>query len=204
VRNKRVLEVAKAVPRRGSGTLTRRKVLAGAAGLGLAFPALSADPRRPFRTGLFPHTYEPSYTWGEDDFSARGWQVGGHYTRVNYDAGVGDALTVEAARALIARNVDLLTTYTTAHALVLHRLTQTVLIVMYSSGYPVEARLANSLARPGKNVTGITAYPCRGHRRRAFETTMPYQLGAPCERFAELYACFHSASSSLGTARWSG
>jgi putative ABC transport system substrate-binding protein len=64
---------------------------------------------------------------------------------------------IDAARALLAQQVDVLTTYSTAHALVLHRLTQTIPIVMYGSGYPVEAGLANSLARPGKNVTGIVS-----------------------------------------------
>jgi len=165
VQNKRFLEAAEAVPRCCSDAWTRRKVLAGAAGLGLAFQTLSADPgrsQRPFRIGLFPHTYEPWYTWVRDDFSALGWQEGVHYTRVSSAAGLGEALTVEAARALIAQNVDLLTTYTTAHALVLRRVTQTLPIVMYSSGYPVEAGLANSLARPGKNVTGITAYAGTG------------------------------------------
>jgi putative ABC transport system substrate-binding protein len=35
-------------------------------------------------------------------------------------------------------------------------------IVMWGSGYPVEAGLANSLARPGKNVTGVTSYSGTG------------------------------------------
>jgi putative ABC transport system substrate-binding protein len=166
VSGKPVLEAASWLsPPSHSGALTRRKVLASAAGLGLAFPTLSAEPgvgRRLFRLGLFPHSYEPWLTWAREDFAAHGWQEGVHYTQVNSDAGFGDALTVDAARALIARQVDLLTTYSTAHALVLHRVTQTVPIVMYGSGYPVEAGLANSLAHPGKNVTGITTYAGTG------------------------------------------
>jgi putative ABC transport system substrate-binding protein len=97
-----------------------------------------------------------------DDFAAQGWQEGVHYTYLNSDAGFGDAVTVDAARALIARQADILTTYSTSHAVVLHRVTQTLPIVMYGSGYPVEAGLANSLAHPGKNVTGITTYAGTG------------------------------------------
>ena len=153
------------MPRGRSGALTRREVLAGAAGLGLTFPTLSAEPRRgqrPFRLGLFPHTYEPWLTWARDDFAAQGWQEGIHYSRVNSEAGYGDEVTVDAARGLIARKVDILTTSSTAHALMLHRATQTIPIVMYGSGYPVEAGVANSLAHPGKNVTGITSYAGTG------------------------------------------
>ena len=147
------------------GALTRRKVLASAVGLGIAIPTLSAEPRRgerPFRVGLFPHSYEPWLTWGRDDFAAQGWQENIHFTYVNSDAGFGDAVTVDAARAMIARQVDIVTTYSTAHALLLHRVNQTVPIVMYGSGYPVEAGVANSLAHPGKNVTGITTYAGTG------------------------------------------
>jgi putative ABC transport system substrate-binding protein len=155
---------ASVLPQGRSEALTRREVLAGAAGLGLTFPTLSAEPsrsQRPFRLGLFPHALEPWNTWVREEFAAQGWQEGIHYTNVNSEAGYGD-VTVDAARALIARQVDILTTSSTAHALVLHRVTQTVPVVMYMSGYPVEAGLANSLAHPGKNVTGNTSYAGTG------------------------------------------
>jgi putative ABC transport system substrate-binding protein len=97
-----------------------------------------------------------------EDFAAQGWQESIHYIRVNSEAGFGDTVTVDTARGLIARQVDIVTTYSTAHALILHRATQTIPIVMYGSGYPVEAGVANSLAHPGKNVTGITTYAGTG------------------------------------------
>lgn len=46
----------------------------------------------------------------------------------------------------------------TARAIAAHRLTSTIPIVMWTSGYPVEAGLAESLTRPGKNVTGNSIY----------------------------------------------
>ena len=63
-----------------------------------------------------PHSYEPWLTWVRDDFGAHGWQHGIEYVNVNSDAGYGDAVTVDAARALIGQKVDILTTYSTAHA----------------------------------------------------------------------------------------
>jgi putative ABC transport system substrate-binding protein len=50
----------------------------------------------------------------------------------------------------------------TASAVSAHRHTKTLPIVMFASGYPVEAGLAASLARPGKNVTGNTLYAGTG------------------------------------------
>jgi putative tryptophan/tyrosine transport system substrate-binding protein len=44
----------------------------------------------------------------------------------------------------------------------MHRGTTSIPIVMATSGYPVEAGLAHSLARPGKNVTGNAAYEGQG------------------------------------------
>lgn len=53
---------------------------------------------------------------------------------------------------------DLIFAANTGYVVVAHRLTTTIPIVMWSSGYPVEAGLAQSLARPGKNVTGLSQY----------------------------------------------
>jgi len=100
-------------PRRVDETESSR----GAVALGVASPALCAQQgQRPFRLGTFPHSYEPWLTWVRDDFGAHGWQHGIEYVNVNSDAGYGDAVTVDAARALIGQKVDILTTYSTAHA----------------------------------------------------------------------------------------
>jgi putative ABC transport system substrate-binding protein len=63
-----------------------------------------------------------------------------------------------AGRRMLEQNPDLILTQGTATALAAHRLTSTIPIVMWTSGYPVEAGLAHSLARPGKNVTGNAFY----------------------------------------------
>ena len=62
------------------------------------------------------------------------------------------------ARELIHLKVDLILTFTTAQAQAAQQASRTVPIVMITSGFPVEAGLAASLARPGGNVTGLSVY----------------------------------------------
>jgi ABC-type uncharacterized transport system substrate-binding protein len=59
---------------------------------------------------------------------------------------------------LIGLKADVLVTITTGMAVAAKRASRTIPIVMLTSGYPVEAGLAASLARPGANVTGNTSY----------------------------------------------
>ena len=54
--------------------------------------------------------------------------------------------------------VDILLTFNTSNARVARNATDTIPIIMITSGYPVESGLAVSLARPGGNVTGNSVY----------------------------------------------
>jgi putative ABC transport system substrate-binding protein len=60
-------------------------------------------------------------------------------------------------REILKADPDVVVVASTAYALEARRQTSTLPIVMYSSGYPVAAGVAKSLARPGGNVTGT---PC--------------------------------------------
>lgn len=64
----------------------------------------------------------------------------------------------QVARSVVALKPDVIVVVSTAYTLAVHRLDQTTPIVMWASGYPVEAGLADSLARPGRNVTGNSLY----------------------------------------------
>jgi putative ABC transport system substrate-binding protein len=64
----------------------------------------------------------------------------------------------EAAQRVVANKPDLICTASTAYAVALQRATGSIPIVMVTSGYPVEAGVADSLAKPGRNVTGNTIY----------------------------------------------
>jgi putative ABC transport system substrate-binding protein len=88
----------------------------------------------------------------------RGWVVGRNLAVEMHDT-KGDPERAEAlARDLARKPVDLIVTSVTATAMAARRATTVVPIVMLTSGFPVEGGLANSLARPGGNVTGVTLY----------------------------------------------
>jgi putative tryptophan/tyrosine transport system substrate-binding protein len=63
-----------------------------------------------------------------------------------------------AARELIARDIDVIVTTSQPAGQAAHDVTQTVPIVSVVSGDPVAAGLAASLARPGRNLTGVSYY----------------------------------------------
>jgi putative ABC transport system substrate-binding protein len=62
------------------------------------------------------------------------------------------------AQELVRRGVDLILTITTPLAVAARRASRSIPIVMITSGYPVEAGLAASLAQPGGNVTGNSVF----------------------------------------------
>jgi ABC-type uncharacterized transport system substrate-binding protein len=87
-----------------------------------------------------------------------GWSVGRNLHVETRTTG-GDYQRAPAlAKELIEQRVDVLVTITTGNAVAARQVTSSVPIVMFGSGYPVEAGLAKSLARPGGNVTGVSVY----------------------------------------------
>lgn len=143
----------------------RSVVLGAAAGVVLAATRAYARPRpRRFRIGLLPEFDDlPGY---RKDLAALlrdlGWREGEQFefvlTGAKYTADQMDA----AAARMVKEAPDLILVAATAYAAAAHRLTSTIPIVMLASGYPVEAGIAHSLARPGKNVTGNTIYAGTG------------------------------------------
>ncbi len=62
----------------------------------------------------------------------------------------------DLARQLVSLKPDVIVAMSNDPIIALQRATQTIPIVMASSGHPVVAGLVESLARPGGNVTGLT------------------------------------------------
>src|SRR5205823_95334 len=105
-------------------------------------------------------TFSPSETrpWHQalrQGLRELGWIEGENITiEYRYAEGRLDRLPALASD-LVGRNVDLIFTDTTSPALALKNATRTIPIVVASASDFIEAGLAQSLARPGGNVTGL-------------------------------------------------
>jgi putative ABC transport system substrate-binding protein len=77
-----------------------------------------------------------------------------------------DALPALAQELVREGGVDIIIAISTPVALAAHKATQTVPIVAFTAVDPVESGLADSLARPGRNVTGIAVFSEETSRKR--------------------------------------
>jgi putative ABC transport system substrate-binding protein len=112
---------------------------------------------KPYRIGVIPDLLPIRHTQIADAFRELGWEVGSDY--VLYQSGIPPGLDVErSVHRVVDGTPDLILAGVVGYILAAHRLTKTIPIVMWTSGFPVEAGLAQSLARPGKNVTGLAVY----------------------------------------------
>ena len=86
--------------------------------------------------------------------------VEGHNIRLEFRNAAGnvDALPALAQEIVRAGGVDVIIAVSTPAALAAHNATQTIPIVAFAAVDPVASGLAESLARPGRNVTGITVF----------------------------------------------
>jgi putative ABC transport system substrate-binding protein len=142
--------------------MKRRDVIALFAGATFAAPFVAhaqntnKAPRRiTFLPDLYPATLE---AW-RAEMRVLGWIEGQDFVIMQSGKQLGSRGSLdEAAQRVVANKPDLIFTNTTAYALALQRATGSIPIVMLTSGYPVEAGVADSLAKPGRNVTGNAIY----------------------------------------------
>jgi putative tryptophan/tyrosine transport system substrate-binding protein len=128
--------------------------------MGNSTAALEANLIGPFREGLRAHGYEEGrnveivFRWAE-----------GRYERF-------PALVAE----LIAANVDVIVTAGTPAALALKQATSTVPVVMAAIGDPVGTGIVPNLARPGGNITGLSAIApdLEGKRLELLQEIVPH------------------------------
>ena len=141
--------------------MKRRRLLGMFAAAALASQPvflLAQMPRdRPARIGLLPDLWKEWRLLLHAAMRRRGWREGDDYVLVVSGTAPGPDFE-RTARLVLAKNPDLLYVANTGYAVAAHRLAPEVPIVMVTSGFPVEAGLAQSLARPGGSVTGNSAY----------------------------------------------
>jgi putative ABC transport system substrate-binding protein len=139
----------------------RRAFLATLTGGLVAAPlALAQQSSRPYRIALLPDfapTWMPLLKLFVESLHQSGRIEGRDY--VLYRSGVFYASeTTPALERVMAAEPDLILVTNLGYAVAAHKATKTIPIVMWVSGFPVEGGVAESLARPGKNVTGLTIY----------------------------------------------
>ena len=146
--------------------MNRRDTLGALLALGaLAGPlragAQAQRPAGPFRIALLPDIGVVRRKQFIDAMRETAWTEGREFTVV--ESGFKWSPQIEpAAKHVVATKPDLILATSEAYAAAAHRLTTKIPIVMWVSGYPVEKGVAQSLARPGKNVTGSANYAGTG------------------------------------------
>jgi putative tryptophan/tyrosine transport system substrate-binding protein len=134
--------------------------LVAAAVLGSA-PSLAAEPsQRIMRVGFIsPHSPSTDLR-GVDAFSLRlrelGWVEGQNLVVERYWAENRIDRLPELMAEVVGHKVDVIITYSTPAAIAAKRATSTIPIVVAIMGDPVGTGEAQSLARPGGNLTGLS------------------------------------------------
>jgi putative ABC transport system substrate-binding protein len=138
----------------------RRRTLLAAGSLLLLRPAVALAQARPKRIGLL-------WTKSTDDSSTllaafrEGLRDLGYVEGRDVEIDEGSLVMnysqlAEAARALVGRDVDVMFCAGVTAVTAASKATLAIPIVMLAGTDPVKAGFAESLARPGKNITGIT------------------------------------------------
>jgi putative ABC transport system substrate-binding protein len=131
--------------------------LAGTA-VPLQLNAQATKREKPFRLVILPDHGAITLEWFRDAMRELGWAEGSEFIVVPSGVRYGEGDLDGGAKSIVADKPDLVIVGHTSAALAMQRLTATIPIVMLASGHPVEAGVANSLANPGKNVTGNSNY----------------------------------------------
>jgi putative tryptophan/tyrosine transport system substrate-binding protein len=143
--------------------MERRRFLLGGLAAAAGTPRRAdAQPRdRLYRIGMLERTSTATNAANIDGFrrglNALGYVDGKHFV-IEYRSADGDDARFPAlAGDLVRLNADLIVTRGTPAALAAKQATRTIPIVMTGIGDPVGQGVVTSLARPGANVTGLSA-----------------------------------------------
>jgi putative ABC transport system substrate-binding protein len=146
--------------------LTKRLILAVALLLGILVAPVIADAQgtsagKMVRIGrlspLSAETDVPNLAAFRKGLRELGWVEGKTFTIESRFAGSKPGRLPELAAELVQQRLDLILAGSTAGALAAKKATTTIPIVVVTTGDPVAGGLVTSLARPGGNLTGVTA-----------------------------------------------
>src|SRR5262245_2684114 len=159
--------------------MRRREFITLLGGAAAAWPLPARAQQIPKSGVLWPHGNEEEeaiyLSALRRGFSDQGYVEGQNFTLVNTFAGeVYERFTSNAAE-LIRRNVDVIVAVTRLAAVAAQRATSTIPIVFVVVPDPIKSGLIDSLARPGKNITGLTnmAVDLAAKRLEIFKEMIP-------------------------------
>jgi putative ABC transport system substrate-binding protein len=137
--------------------MRRRDVLLGAAATAAGWRAAAQEAPKSAHIGFivtggkgFPRP------WFDEAMQRLGWVEGRNFVVERRVTREDPAERKTAATELVAANLDVIVAAGVVDALPVHKLTHTIPIVVIGGVDLVQAGLADSLARPGGNVTGMT------------------------------------------------
>jgi putative ABC transport system substrate-binding protein len=151
------------------GKVRRRQLLIAAGGL-LAAPFARPQAPRLATVGLlYPNASSTPQGTAQDYFSGilkkLGWSVGSDVV-LEHASGEGSEARLPAlAQELVSKNVDVIWAAGPEAAVAAARATKRIPIAFYGAAYPVESELVESLARPGRNVTGLASVAGAGYAK---------------------------------------
>ncbi len=140
--------------------MDRRRFVAAIGSVLAAPPARAQQPARVFRIGVLAQVFTLRSEYWKPFFAAlgqRGWREGGNYVLEAKETRGDPVRALQLARDLVEQQVDLIFAISTSPAVAAMQASNRIPVVTWC-GYPVEAGLATSLARPGGNVTGVANY----------------------------------------------
>jgi ABC-type uncharacterized transport system substrate-binding protein len=140
--------------------MKRRDFIAGVSGAAvISFVARAQQGRVPVVGVLLPGNADPAvFLKGFREALREAGYIDGQNIRLEVRSGEGRAsLLPEKAAELVRLKVDLIVTSQTPAVLAAKQATSDIPIVMASAGDPVATGVVASLARPGGNVTGLSA-----------------------------------------------
>ena len=129
-------------------------------GLPLGVSAQAHNAGKPYRIALLPDLggmgpgVLKEFT---EALREAGRNEGRDYVLIRSGLEYGPSFDVLVKRALDA-NPDLIVSGGTPSARPIQKLMPTVPVVLWGGGFPIQAGIVDSLAHPGRSVTGITAY----------------------------------------------
>jgi putative ABC transport system substrate-binding protein len=194
--------------------VTRREILTIAAAQAIAAPlALAQQAKRVWRLGFLipslpfkpnePNVYGTAFV---QEMQTQGFAYQTDYT-VDIRSAEGQFARLPELAGELAKTVDVLVPISTASARAAHQATRTLPIVFVGVHDPVEIGLAESLARPGTNCTGVaTFYGDLIPKQMELLKTIAPQLShigiltdEDFEKFPALVARMRNAAASLST-----